>query len=735
MKSKLLATSCLLALFASPALAQEKSDGTGPSEIIVTAQKRAENIQNVPVAISAFTGETLNQIGVEKATDVVRQVPNVSYQAPFGDGGAPVYNIRGVSTIDFGDSNEPSVSIYADEVYIGSPAGQNGQTFDLERVEVLRGPQGTLYGRNATGGLISFVSAKPTREFEGFVRAQYGSFDQMVFEGGLSGPLGSGARARIAGKFNRDDGWQRNLVVLPGGRRFNQSKAYAVRGQLAVDLGSSGEALLNVHHSKFDGTYTGYGLFGTADPVTGATCTAAQVFAAQCVNSSGFRDPNPDPRRIYSLEPVLPSKNRNFGTSLRVNYDLGGVELVSITAYEDIRRDVTEDAAAAPVNVFPLTVNYTSQTKQFTQELRLSGQSDVLTWVVGGYYFHDSRFVTNSLPVFDLYVFGDLHTNSAALFGQASYKVSNTVSLTLGGRYTSEKRVLENLSAATGGLAGTRQGVPFFSSSGEIKANRFTGRAAIEWKPADRLMIYGSIGTGFKSGGFNSILVSSQAEVGPVRPESLTAYEVGLKSQFADRAVTFNAAAFFYDYKNIQAVGSAASAGGIPVARFINAGNARVYGADAELTLLPTRGLKISLGTGLLDTEIQTDPANTFNGRQLDGNRLLLSPTFSLKGLVRYEFSAGTTGRFAVQTDFQYQTKVFFGPDNQPTESQKAYGLVNGRLSWTSSDDRFGVELFGENLFDKKYFIYGADISGINDSLVVVWGRPRTFGVRLSAKL
>lgn len=726
-KNMWLLSGALIAAFtASTAYAQEGASDS--DEIIVTAQKREQSIQNVPLAVTAFSGETLQELGVQSMTDVVAQVPNVSFQAPFGDSGAPVFNIRGVSTIDFGDSNEPSVSVYMDDIYVGTPAGQSLQLFDMRRVEVLRGPQGTLYGRNATGGLVHFISNTPTDDFYANIQAQLGSYDQRVLEAAISGPLAEGVRARVAGKLNQDDGWQQNVV---NGGRFNVMDAYALRGMVEVDVGSSGQILAQVHHSEQSGTYTGYGFFGTADPISGAPCSPERILNSECVNSSGFRDPDPRPGRIISTESSLPNNAEVTGGGIRFSWDFGNAELTSITGYENIQRFVTEDAAAAVVTPFPLLVTYTTDNSQFSQELRLAGDTERFSWLAGAYYYADERFVTNALPTFDLFDFADLNTDTWAVFGQGTYALSDTLSVTAGARYTSEERTLERLAAATGGAPNTRQGIPFFETSGNISINRVTGRLGLEWAPNADVLAYGSVSTGFKSGGFNTILVASQAEVGPVDAEEIVAYELGFKSRFWDRRGTFNIAAFLYDYSSIQTVGSTASGGGVPAARFINAGDAEVLGAEAELSLQLNQNWRVDVGVGVLDTQIIADPSVTFNGAVLNGNRLLQAPSFNANGRLRYELPT-SFGQFAAQADFSYQTKVFFGPDNQPTESQDAYGLLNLRLTWESLNSAYRIEAFGENILDEEYFLYGADIAGINESVVVVWGRPATYGLRLT---
>jgi iron complex outermembrane recepter protein len=250
-------------------------------EVVVTAQKREQNLQDVSVSVSAFSGDTIQELGFQNPHDIFSQIPNVSFN---DEGTVPQVNVRGVQLFDFGDGNEPPVGFYVDEVYLGTLAGQTVGLFDIERVEVLRGPQGTLFGRNTTGGLMHFVTRKPTDKFEAGGSFQYGSHDQRIAEGFVSGPFSDRIRGRVAFKYQEDDGWQNNVN---NGNNFAVTDTLAFRGQLEIDVTDDLSALVKIHTSDKDNTTQGYGLIGLLDPVTLAPCPIADARAGNCVTAVG----------------------------------------------------------------------------------------------------------------------------------------------------------------------------------------------------------------------------------------------------------------------------------------------------------------------------------------------------------------------------------------------------------------------------------------------------------------
>jgi iron complex outermembrane receptor protein len=407
-------------------------------------------------------------------------------------------------------------------------------------------------------------------------------------------------------------------------------------------------------------------------------------------------------------------------------------ELISITGYETIDKALVEDCDAAAVSSLVCFGEWNGDTKgQITQEFRLSGATDSANWIAGAFYFADEKFATVVVPPFG--GFGSYATTEAtswALFAQADFELTDTVTLVTGVRYTDEDRDLLDLAGVTGGVAGTKLGTPFFGPIADtISTEKITGKIGVQWKPALDVLGYASISTGFKSGIFNTVLLGAPEERGPVGEETVISYEIGAKTTWWDRRAKFNAAAFYYDYTDFQ-VSTVTLVGGVPVARFSNAGDVSIFGAELELTLIPSSNWEFRFGVGLLDTEIDAPLDLNIGGNLLNGNETPVSPAISLNGVVRYsrEMSGGGTG--TLQVDFNWKDDFFFGPDNDPFEHQDAFGLLNLRAFWTSPTGRYEASAFVENVLDEEYATF-AFITGSFPGAYKVWGRPSWAGVRV----
>ncbi len=717
-----------LALLSAGSLRAEEA---GLEEVVVTAQKRTENLQDVPISITALTGRELDSFGYQSAVQIAAQVPNFHIDGAFGPNGPPQLSMRGVSILDFSDSNESSVAMYFDDIYKGSVAGQVAQLFDMERVEVLRGPQGTLYGRNTPGGLVHFISAQPTAQFTAGASLQLASFDQRIVEGFVSGPLADSDRvhARLAFKHNRDDGYQTNVAT---GTDFAQTDVTAVRGLLDWKLTDSITLSAKAFHSDSRGSHPGYGFYGTRDPATGSPCSLARIEASECANAAGFRDPDPDPKHVYSEFSRLPDTLKSSGGSLRLTWNGEKLQFVAISGYETVDKVLREDCDAAAVSNLVCFGDWTADTSQFTQELRLSGSGKALSWITGAYYYSDEKFVTVVVPPFG--GFGSYATTEAeswALFAQGNLTLTDRLSLVAGVRYTDETRDLHDLAGVLDGRGGTRDGTPFLGPlSDSQSAKKTTGKIGVEWRPREALLGYATLSTGFKSGMFNTTLLGAPEERGPVGEETITAYEIGFKSTWWDDRARFNAAAFHYDYSDFQA-SAVITTNGLPVARFINAGDVTMSGAELEFNMVPSSRWELGLGVGLLRTQIHADATTAIGGVPLDGKEAPASPAASINGLIRYHHPLGDRGRASPQLDFSWKDDFFFNPDNDGFEHQDAYGLLNLRGTWRSDSGRYEASAFVQNLLDEHYATFGF-ISPSFPGAYKVWGLPRTHGVRFA---
>ncbi|WP_317932340.1 TonB-dependent receptor [Halioxenophilus sp. WMMB6] len=707
------------------------SSGLVLEEIVVTAQRRSENVQDVPIAITAVSGDRLEQLEMGTPVDIFAQAPNVTSQLPTGGTGFPIFNIRGVTMLDFTDTNEASVASYVDDIYLGSPAIQNGQLFDIDRVEILRGPQGTLYGRNATGGLVHFITRRPTEEFNAYISAGMGSYDEMRVEGAISGPLTDSTRGRLALVTSQRDGWQKNRVT--GGDFGDVDQNTAVRMTLESDLTEALSVTGNLHYGRYEGETDQRAFFGKGEPPVGSggVCSINDIMASKCVDySTGHSDPNPDPEVVYSDLKEAPITNENMGGWLNVDWDIGGMTLTSITSYDQVDKSQIMDLDNSPAPLYKMY--FTVDHEQMSQEFRLAGDTDTMNWVTGLYYYQDDRFFTVGFPQLGGYgTYAEQEISTSAAFAQATWSLSETVNLTLGGRYTRDSRDLTSLATGLFAGPGSKQGLEFFNVSRSLDANKFTWRAALDWHFSKSHMLYTSVSTGFKSGAFNALYPASADNVTTADPEETTTYELGVKGNIDSIPLSYNIAAFYNNYESVQAQGSLV-VDGTPQSALATVADAKIQGLEAELTAMPLAGLIVTLGMGYLDAEYDAPADALFNGVLIDGNRPVMTPEFSYSGSIRYEMELANAGTANVMMDFQWADKVYFGPDNLPTERQESYGLINLHAGWESTEGAWQVSLFVKNATDEEYFTHGVDpaIAAPNQTSFT-WGMPRTWGAKI----
>jgi iron complex outermembrane receptor protein len=728
----------------APETAAAKLDS---SDIVVTAQRREQRLQDVPVSIAVLSGEAVQSMGATNITDIIAGTAGIQSQAPAGNSGFPVYNIRGVTLLDFSYTSEASVAIYSDEIYLGNAAFATQQLFDLDRVEILKGPQGTLYGRNATGGLVHYISRRPTDVMTASALIQYGSFDDLVLEGAVAGPVSDTVRVRFAGRYNSNNGWQTNQTT--GTKFASVDHAIGVRTTVDVDLSPDILMTLSGNYSDSKGSEDGRASFGLrqfdanlADGVNAPRCSNADILASLCYNGANFRDPHPDPRQPYSDLAKIPYAMRSAGASAKFEANLGFAKLTSITAYLWGRKIDGIDVDAAPVSQSNLEVEYYARHRQFSQELRLGGDTGRLNWLLGGFYYTDKRFYTALFPANTLGNYTDQKIGSISGFAQGTYAITDTFNLTGGVRYTRDKKKLLALAAVSGGVRGTRLGTNLASFgpplSDQINASKVTWRLGADWHLTPDTMLFGTVSTGFKTGGYNTSFVFTRGETGPVDPETITTYEVGLKSQLVDRLLTLNLTGYYNDYKGIQAAASVACAPSCPspgvttVTQYINIGDAAIYGAEMELVLRPSDDLTAQAAMAYNHNKLSAPLTTTIGGVAVDGNRLVNTPSWSLSGMLNWQPSlGGGNGHLIIGGDVKYQTKIFFRPDNTPLAVQGGYALVGARLGWATDNDSVSVEGYARNLFNQDYF---TSRTALAESAPGTWGRPREMGVRLAAR-
>jgi iron complex outermembrane receptor protein len=682
-------------------------------EITVTAQKREQSLQDTAVSITAFSGDALRQLNLTNSVDVAAQTPNFSIGTPVGAGNNPSIVLRGVGLNDFNDNNESNIAVYVDEIYKSAMAGLTFQMFDIDRVEVLRGPQGTLYGRNATGGLVHYVTKRPSSDFETYGDLTLGSYSQVKFEGAVGGGTET-VMGRLSVAANKHDGYVDNRV----GEDPNDADNLAVRGQVLFVLTEEWSLLLNGHYSDSDALAAAYQHQGTA---------------GDGFDYFGYSDTDNDPW-AGDYDRVGPLKIENSGGHVDLGWQGDSFGMKWITGLENVDKFHQEDTDAGNVDFGGGSLvrpDFSAESDQMTSELRFFGDEDNFHWVAGLYYFDSevdgsgTRLDLSGLGDVDFHVTYNQDTTSYAAFGQTDYRLNERWELTAGLRYTNEEKdfiyinretnfdafVYEFSPATAGGLTNQSEDV-------------LSGKVGVNFHANDDLMVFGNISTSFKSGGFNSGFLDPSLDLAnlPFDKEDLISYEVGVKSTLAGGRVRLNATAFYYDYKDLQALTFEG------VSSFIsNASDASITGAEFELFANATDALEFGMGLGLLDAS--ADGIGLPDGSVLEDRNLVLAPDVQFNALGRYSIPIGDSD-LIFQLDTNYSDRVYFDIANQDIASQDSYWVWNGSVTYRFND-HFDLSVWGRNLFEEDYKVYTFDFSsffGLNQQM---YGPPRWYGVTL----
>lgn len=733
---------------AGQALAQQ---ATALDEIVVTAQKRSENLQDVPVSVTALTADQLKDQRVGDVLALSGLSPGLQIKTDDNAANPRIF-IRGIGVNDFNPSTASAVGVYVDGVYVASPLAQMAGFYDLQQVEVLRGPQGTLYGRNTTGGAINVTTRKPSDTPEGDLAVDYGRFNSLNVQGGFGGPIADTLAFRIAGLYDKSDGYTLNRLT---GNKGNDADRKAVRGalrwtpddKLTVDVSasyskSSGGSILTYNRSLVAQTAEAAST-ADPDPTFGYIfCKPAYYTSGQCTNVAGYANTSSNK---YEGDYRFEGKDivKLFGATSAVSYDFGGVTLYSITGYQRAKRDDYEETDANPISIFD--ARYVAEQDTTSQELRLqSNGATALRWVAGVYAARDNldndshynvlevlrvpdpvNNPTGMDPANSVGVFGwPLHqkTTSYAAFGQVDYDLTPKLTLTGGLRWSQDKKTFHYVSDVDYGL------LTLFEYDNQKTFSSISGRVGLRYAISDDANVYATYNRGTKSGGFFSGQTTDPADLGPYRDETVNAYEVGAKSEFLDRRLRVNVSAFYYDYKDLQ-VYTVIQRNGLPVQLFTNASKARVYGGEAEIEARPMTGLSLTLGASLLNAEYKDFQSL---GDDYSGNTLPSAPKASLNGAARYEHPVGA-GKLISQLDFTYRGKVYYDTANTERLSDKARAYVNGQLGWAFADGRYELGVWGKNLADTTNISDITPIAAFGFD-VFSMGPPRTYGVYLRAR-
>lgn len=727
---------------------QAVADGTADlqiEEIIVTARRRSESLQDVPVAVSAFDAHRIQELQAESISGLQNAVPNLYLDR--GDGANTVIFIRGIGQNDSLAFADAAVGVYVDDVFIARSQAAFLDLFDVDRVEILRGPQGTLYGRNTTGGAIKFVSAEPPERLGLYAEAGGGNFDFGTLKARLGGPLVKDVlRGKIAVSAVHRSGFATNL---DDGEDDGDTQSLSWRGALAftptdrirVSLTFDGK------HDRPDTSRSPVretSVTGFADPV-GAP-TSPTTFA-----------PATDPYQVDVNANRL-SDLSAYGLALKAGFDLSDVwSIESITSYREMDFDLNLDTDGTPLPILDILV--LQDQDQFSQELRATYDADAgFTLVAGLYYFRDDDLTFSGIDIASLSVFGfpvtlfglptssladtDQKTESYAAFADASYDLTERLTLSAGVRYTYEEKesmrrfenffdpavsVIENTPPFLSGA-----GVPGVPISGKDDFDAVTPKLSLSYRASDDAMLYASVARGFKSGGFDG-RGTSDFTFQPFDPETVWGYEVGLKSTWLGGRVVANAAIFYNDYQDLQVTSFGADpVSGTFVSLFTNAAKARTQGVELELAARASAGLTLNASLGYLDAEY--GEFETLVGgvvTDVSDRELVNAPEWSGSLGVTYEHALSTSRVGAVHVDAAYRGKTYTEISGSEVLAQDDYVRANAFASVKTDDERWELRGGVQNLTDEKVRVQGFNLSEFPGYQLGFYSARRTWDLHL----
>ena len=730
-------------------------------EIIVTAQKRAERLVDVPLSITAATGEQLAKAGVTSPSDLTKVVPGFSYQP--SNYGPPVYSIRGVGFFDNSIGTAPTVTVYMDQVPLPYLAMTEGATLDLERVEVLKGPQGTLFGQNSTGGAINFIAAKPTKELSYGASAEYTNFGQGTFGGFVSGPVSSTLGVRLAARTEQGGAWQKS-ISRPGDelgdRNFTTGRAIVQwTPSDTVNLQFSASGWIN----KSETQAAQYIHYAPTRPPPAPNALEGVLLATPPA-------PRDNRRADWDADKDLSKDSKFYQLSLRGDFALSDTtNLTTITAYSKLDSLDPVDADGTQYNNFYIRNDGGIST--FSQEVRLSGQGfgQRLRWMIGGNYGRDEtkerssiQFITsnNSIGPFQWMYFADrnyVHIKTLAAFGSLDYQLTDTLSAQVSARYTKQNQngrscltdvdgalarafsLLSITPIPTGGCVTFLPGAPPFTPVGGLVGNRLhednvSWRGNLSWKPNSNVHLYANVTKGYKAGAFSTLPLVFSVQYQPVPQESVLAYEAGFKVSVPEQALQLSGAAFYYDYSDKQVLAYVFIQGFGNLPGLITVPKSRTAGGELNLNWRPIEGLTLNGGVTYVDTKVRGstpafDPfANTID---IKGYPFPITPKWQASADAEYAFAVSPTVNAFVGGNITYRdsTPATFGGGSEFI--LPSYTLVDLRGGVESKDGKWRAEVWGRNVFDKFYLL---NANHIIDTVDRIAGRPATYGVTLSAR-
>ncbi len=721
-------------------------------EVIVTARRTAERLQDVPVAVTAFSGAGIESRSVATLDEIAKYTPNIRFDGAAalsgGNYNATVF-IRGVGQNDFAIFSDPGAGTYVDDVYYARSIGGVMDAIDIDSVQILRGPQGTLFGKNTIAGAVLISTKQPVMDStEGQIEGTFGRFTRVDVKGSLNMPLAEGKSAlRISAATINRTGYVKRL--FDGGTQGDRS-AQIARAKVRFEPNDAFTIDIGGDYTRAREASAPSDLLavGNAPGIAGVPFLANyNAFVAPTLNivaPDGRRSLNPSYITASPFTTWAGGPNKNdldlWGLQAIVSYDFGEARLKSVSAYRDMQSYFTRDGDNTPY-VFRQTTNRDDQW-QFSEELQLTGKAmaDRLSYVAGGFFFQEKASdiatadlavglwppaVTTPPPSPAVFIQNYTNNRSLAAYGQLEFRLVPALAITLGGRYTTDRKRYTSINVRQRDL------VKFVDVTKETTFNKFTPHVSMDFKPTDDLLLYASYSRGFKQGGFNGRPLASDAEVTQYVPETLDSYEVGVKAQWLNGQLTTNIAAFTSTYENIQL-----TVNQTPQNFVANAAKGKIKGLEFEGVVRPAPWMTLNAAVGYLYSRY------TAVGQGLGPTQILpisLTSKFvkaprwtaNIGGELHRDFADG--GVVSLRVDYSYYSRIYHDVGNSPIITDDGYGLLNARLSYSLAKKPWTLSVFATNLTNALYIVSG-NVSGAFGLAEASYGRPREWGISASLK-
>lgn len=738
---------------------RQDTNESGVPDIIVTAQKRSESASRVGLAITALSGSSLDKQQIRSVADLAQVVPGLSFSASRAN--TPVYTLRGVGFNESSLGAYSPVAVYVDEVPLPFPALTTEVGLDLERVEILKGPQGILFGQNATGGAINYIAAKPTDTFNGGLDLTYGRFNDVQLKGFLSGPITGTLKARLSYAVEHADDWQYSYT-----RKDTAGEVMRYTGRLLVDWEPSDRLSVKLNLN---------GWKNRSDPQMAQAINVVPQVPAPVVPALNNYPIAPRNNRAADWSADIdPTGNEGMiQASVRVDYDLTKlIKLTSISSFISYDRDGSEDTDGINLHDSDLLVD-SGKITNFDQEIRLSGTSNnALRWMIGGNYEHSKVnqsdvFLTDDSPVSQLLgfrsngFFSNQKMNNYAVFANTEFDVVPQVTLKLGGRYTEADRYNVACTTDPGNsgigalftfLARTASGDPTIPLLGpgqcitldqttfrpttyrkSLNENNVSWRVGLDYKPTSTVLVYANVAKGYKAGSFGAISASTTAQFAPVVQESVLDFEGGFKAKLFNRSVLLEGAIFHYDYRNKQVRGLIV----VPIFGTLdnlrNVPKSTIDGAEISISWTPVEGLSLTGAGTYLNAKIKqfVGPDMTGVDRNFAGSRIPFTPKWQASGTADYSWNLANGWSANLGATVSYKSHATGAIGAGPIADINAYTLLDLRAGVGRSDGGWRLSVFGKNVTDTYYW---TNTLHAYDTDIRYTGRPSTYGVTLSIR-